>query len=132
MALDHHFHRITQKSVSGVIFSDEDILLLVLHRYKTEALGMACIHADHFFDLRFSVAPPLGQRDFSFGEKFIQNFIQFLPVPLLHLQDDRQLLLLHGHIARIIDKIIYNFLSLFKCLVCHNSSGILRKSGMQT
>ena len=128
MALDDHFDHIAQKCIPGVIFPDEDILLFAFYGHEAKAFGMTCIHADDLLNLCFSVASPFGQRDFPFGEKFIQNPVQLLPVFLLHLQNNRQLLLLHGHIARIIDKIIYNFLSLFKCLVCHSSSGFCLKT----
>ncbi len=106
MPLDDHLHRIAQKRVSGIIFSYKDILLLAIYGYKAEAPGMACIHADDFFDLCFSVASPLGQRDLPFRKKRVQNPVQLLPILLLHLQKNRQLLLLHGHIVRIMDKIV--------------------------
>ena len=117
--LDDHLHGISQERVPCIVLPDKNILLQALHRHEAKALGMACEDAHSLAGLGLAVASPLGKLDFPFAQKLLQGTGELLPILLRHLEDHRQLLLLHRHIMGIADEFIYNFLSLFKCLVCH-------------
>ena len=119
MSLDRYLHRIPQKRIVGILLSDENILLLILHRHKAKALGMTGKDACDGLFLGFAVAASLGKGNFPLCQKLLQGPRKLLPALPGHLQHYRQLLLLHRYIAGIADKFIYNPFLFFQNSVIH-------------